>query len=196
MDNFKMYFAIGFNHISDPKGYDHLLFVATLCAFYSYTDWKKILILVTAFTAGHSITLALSALNIFIFSSKLVEILIPITILLTAIYNIWFYPQRNKQVKLPLNYIMALFFGLVHGLGFSTFFKAMMGGAKGILLPLFSFNLGIEIGQILIVLSLMLILYLLTIFFKIIHRDWTLFISGAGFGLALVMIFERLYIFK
>jgi len=192
MEDFKTYLDLGFHHITDPKGYDHILFIATLCAVFRVSEWKKVLLLATAFTVGHSVTLALSALDIVHFSSTLVEVLIPITILLTALYNIIFYAKRNERSKVYLNYLITLGFGLIHGMGFSTFFKAIMGSSKGIMLPLFAFNLGIELGQILIVCLLLLTLYLLTITCRIVHRDWTLFVSGAGFGLAVIMLLERI----
>jgi hypothetical protein len=189
MDQFSVYLQLGFEHISDFAGYDHMLFVITLCAFYSWKSWKKILVLVTAFTIGHSITLALSAFNIINIPQQLVETAIPVTIFLTAIHNI---SVKDDQIHgSRLHYFLALFFGFIHGMGFSNFFRALTGG-ESIVMELFAFNVGLEIGQIIIVVIFFTLYYLLDKFFKIIHRDWKIFISGAGAGVSLIMIMEAL----
>jgi hypothetical protein len=181
----KAYTELGFDHILDPQGYDHILFVVVLCAIYLIQDWKKVLVLVTAFTIGHSLTLALSALKIVNISASLVETLIPITIILTCIYNIWkartfqLEPVANNggqtylDQDIPINqsetnkeaimanYGLALGFGFIHGLGFSNFFKPMLGRDESIIMPLLSFNIGVELGQIIIVLGTLLFSYLL-----------------------------------
>lgn len=188
-----MYLKIGIEHIADPKGYDHILFIITLCAIYKPTDVKKVLILATAFTLGHSITLVLSAMNTVSLPSFYVEILIPVTILLTAVYNVRYYSSPIMASKVDVSYIMAIVFGFIHGLGFSSFFKSIMGGSNVALVPLFSFNMGIELGQILIVIMFMFLLYLFTSFFKIIHREWNIFINGISFGISFIMIMERIF---
>ncbi|NND34062.1 MAG: HupE/UreJ family protein [Saprospiraceae bacterium] len=191
MDQFQVYLQLGFEHISDFEGYDHMLFVITLCAFYSWKSWKKILILVTAFTIGHSVTLALSAFNVINIPQQLVETAIPVTIFLTAIHNVWTKEEQIERVKLHSNYFLALFFGFIHGMGFSNFFRALTGG-ESIVLELFAFNVGLEIGQIIIVVLFFALYFLLDTTFKIIHRDWKIFISGAGAGVSLIMIIEAL----
>jgi hypothetical protein len=191
MDQFMVYLRLGFEHIADFAGYDHMLFVITLCAFYSWRSWKKILILITAFTIGHSITLALSAFQIINISQTLVETAIPITIFLTAIHNITATPEQLESFKLHPNYFLALFFGFIHGMGFSNFFRALTGG-ESIVGELFAFNVGLEIGQIIIVSVFFTLYFLLDKLFKIKHRDWNLFISGAGAGVSLIMIIEAL----
>ncbi|MFD0963321.1 HupE/UreJ family protein [Pseudofulvibacter geojedonensis] len=193
MNEFYLYLKMGLDHILDLNGLDHILFVITLCAIYNLKEYKKVLILVTAFTIGHSLTLALSALEVLSINSTVVEILIPVTILLTAIYNINFY-NKSLKTTIYINYLMALFYGLIHGLGFSNFFKAMMMGQDQIVFPLFSFNLGIEIGQLFIVLLLLVILYIYTRLLKKEHYSWNLVLSGAGAGIALTMILERILI--
>ena len=183
---FKTYLELGFNHILDLNAYDHILFVVVLCAVYSYRDWKKILILVTAFTIGHSITLALSALNIVVFPSDIIEFLIPLTILVTALYNVL---KREGNVGLVrTNYFMALFFGWIHGLGFSNFFKALLGKEESITGPLLAFNIGVELGQIIIVLLTVGLGYVMIRNFKASQREWTLFVSGAAAGIALILM--------
>ena len=191
MDQFSIYLQLGFEHISDFAGYDHMLFIITLCAFYAWREWKEILILVTAFTIGHSVTLALSALSILNIDQQLVETLIPVTIFITAIHNVIIYRESRQSRKFSSNYLIALFFGFIHGMGFSNFFKALTGG-ESIVLELFAFNVGLEIGQLLIVAAFFLVYFLLDRLFKIKHRDWNLFVSGAGAGTSLIMILEAL----
>jgi hypothetical protein len=191
MDQFMVYLRLGFEHIADFAGYDHMLFVITLCAFYSWRSWKKILVLITAFTIGHSITLALSAFNLISIPQQLVETAIPITIFLTAIHNVLTKPDVGEKITLHSNYFLALFFGFIHGMGFSNFFRALTGG-QSIVGELFAFNVGLEIGQIMIVSIFFTLYFLGDKFFVIKHRDWNLFISGAGAGVSLIMIIEAL----
>lgn len=193
MDQFQFYLKQGVNHITDINGFDHIVFIITLCAVFTLRQWKQILILISAFTIGHTFTLALSGLNIISVNQILVETLIPITILLTSIYNITKGVASNNRIQ--LNYFLALFFGLIHGMGFSNFFRAMMIGISkdSIVFPLFSFNLGIEIGQLFIVSLFLMINFLLTSIFDIKHRDWNLVISGAGGGIAATMIVSALF---
>lgn len=192
MDQFSIYLQLGFEHISDFEGYDHMLFIITLCAFYSWRSWKKILILVTAFTIGHSITLALSAFNVINIPQQLVETAIPITIFLTAIHNVWSNATDQQKSAVRTNYLLALFFGFIHGMGFSNFFRALTGG-ESIVLELFAFNVGLEIGQIIIVCLFFALYFVIDQIFNLKHRDWNLFVSGAGAGVSLIMILEALF---
>ena len=173
---FDIYTRLGFEHILDPKGYDHILFVVALCAVYLVRDWKKVLILVTAFTIGHSLTLALSSLKILTISSELVETLIPVTITFTGIYNI--VKGRTEKEKNVVNYGLALGFGLIHGLGFSNFFKAMLGQEESILWPLFYFNIGVELGQIIIVLMTLLLSFIVVDKLKVQQKYYNYVLSG------------------
>lgn len=191
MSEFGFYFWEGVNHITDLKGLDHMLFVVTLCAVYRAEQWKRILILITAFTIGHSLTLALSALDIIRVNQVLIETLIPVTILLTSIYNI--IPKKNDIKRVSFNYFMALGFGLIHGMGFSNFFRAMMSGIdSSFTKPLLAFNLGIETGQLIIVGLFFILLIIFTTRFNVRHREWNLYISGAGGGVAITMIVNAL----
>ena len=187
---FKVYLQLGFEHIADLNGYDHILFIIALCAVFSISDWKKILILVTAFTIGHSVTLALSALRIIDVSAYLVELLIPITILLTALQNFWYKPSGTK--KWHLNYFLALFFGLIHGMGFSNYFRSLLGKEADIVLPLFSFNLGVEIGQLCIVACIMVLNFLVVKLGKVKQQYWNLAVSSIAVILSIKMILERI----
>lgn len=192
MEQFAFYWKQGIQHITDLNGLDHLIFIVTLCAVFTIKEWKHLLVLVTAFTIGHSVTLALSSLNILAINQDLVETLIPITILLTSIYNV--LQKHNSKKAIQFNYFLALGFGLIHGMGFSNFFRAMMMGISdgSIPFPLFAFNVGIEIGQLFIVAIFMLILFLFTKLFAMSHKSWNLYVSGAGGGVAATMIVQNL----
>ncbi|TAE75855.1 MAG: HupE/UreJ family protein [Bacteroidetes bacterium] len=147
MTEFQAYFQVGYKHIIAIDALDHLLFVAVLSILYSWKNWKTLLILITAFTIGHSITLALSALNILVFPTKTVEMLIPLTIILTAVYN--FFDNPNATNTFKIRYVIALVFGFVHGFAFSNLLKSMFAlSNENIILKLFAFNVGIEFGQI------------------------------------------------
>jgi hypothetical protein len=191
MDQFLVYFETGFQHIADLKGIDHILFVMALCIRYQFADWKKLLILITAFTIGHSITLALSVFDVVNYSVAWIEFLIPVTIVITAISNV-FVTKFTFKSKFPLIYFFALFFGLIHGLGFSNYLKSMLGKDESIFGQLLAFNLGLEAGQIIIVLAILLISFIFVQLLKWNRREFLLFISGGVFAVALLMALERL----
>ncbi|MEM7550655.1 MAG: HupE/UreJ family protein [Bacteroidota bacterium] len=191
---FKVYFGLGLDHILDVNGYDHILFVIALCAIYTLSDWKRLLILVTAFTIGHSVTLALATLDIVKVNSALIEFLIPVTILITAFSNIIKKPSIGRT-KANLNYYYAIFFGLIHGLGFSNYLKSILGKGQNVVVPLLSFNVGIEIGQIIIVVVFMIIAGLATGLFGVTQRDWRIVISSGIAGIALTMILDSGFLF-
>jgi hypothetical protein len=189
MAQFKTYFGLGLEHILDVQGYDHVLFIIALCAIYTYDDWKRLLILVTAFTLGHSVTLALATLDIISVNRDLIEFLIPVTILITAISNI-LRKQGVRKSRFSLNYYYALFFGLIHGLGFSNYLKMILGGSQKLLIPLLSFNLGIEAGQIIIVFGVMVAGLIFLGILNVSSRDWRLVLSSGVGAIALSMIID------
>ncbi|MEL7249012.1 MAG: HupE/UreJ family protein [Bacteroidota bacterium] len=191
MGSFGFYVELGFKHISDFAGYDHMLFLVALCAIYRLQQWKNILVLVTAFTIGHSVTLILSSLDIFTIPSNIIEFLIPVTIFLTALNNVIGSDPFEERGKMNKNYLMALFFGFIHGMGFSNYFKALLMDASAITMPLLGFNIGIELGQILVVFIIVSIGYLFLNVFGVKHRDWNVFISGAAAGVSLIFILEN-----
>jgi len=190
MSGFTTYLELGFHHILDFKGLDHLLFILALCAAYDIKSWKRILILVTAFTVGHSLTLALSALNLLKVDQDIVEMIIALTIAITSLQNIII--SKPDLTARRLKYAAALIFGLFHGMGFSTYFRQLLGRDKFLVLPLLSFNLGIELGQLCIVALMLLFFFIADRSLKIKPRDWNLFFSGIAFGAALLMLTERL----
>ena len=191
MSNFSIFFPMGIEHITDLNGLDHILFIAALCLRFMISDWKKLLILVTAFTIGHSITLALSTLNIITIPRSWTEFFIAVTILITA-YNNCFVKDFTFKTKYPTIYFFALFFGLIHGLGFSTLLKSMLGKDQSIVVQLLAFNLGLEAGQLIIVACILIISFVLINFFRVNRKLYLLFVSGGIAALALEMAIERL----
>lgn len=194
MDTFGFYLQLGFEHISNLAGYDHILFLIVLCAVYRLEQWKRVLILVTAFTIGHSLTLILVSLDVITIPSKIIRFLIPLTIFITAFNNVLSKPPALNEtpVKMSRNYFMALFFGLIHGMDFSNYFRALIMGTSSIVKPLFGFNIGIELGQLLVVLVITGIAFFFLNVVKVKHREWTLFISGAAAGMSILSMAENL----
>ena len=186
MQEFKTWFEIGFDHIINYEALDHILFIVVLTVIYDIKMIKKIIILITAFTVGHTLTLILSTLNLIQYDQKIIEFAIPLTIAITAINNI----RKRNQTLLGggnLNYYLALFFGLIHGLGFSNYLKALLIG-DNILLELFSFNIGVEIGQIVIVLLFLFVGFIFSKIFFSKRNEWILFVSSLILGISLLLI--------
>jgi hypothetical protein len=199
--NFGLYLNLGLEHITDPLGYDHILFILAMSANYRLREWKSLLVLVTAFTVGHSVALALSMLNIISVNASFIEFLIPLSIFTTCLLNIN-KPLENNigfqntgSRKHIVNYFIILGFGLIHGLGFSNFLKATLVENETLLMPLTAFNIGLEIGQIGI---LGIFLVFNFVFLEILRkqpRDWSIFISGAIASLSFLMLLEKMAAF-
>ncbi|WP_066441377.1 HupE/UreJ family protein [Chryseobacterium sp. CCH4-E10] len=190
MQDFLFYLNLGWEHIISLDALDHQLFVLALIAVYSFNDLKKILILITAFTIGHSITLALSTFDIIRINSDWVEFLIPLTIVLTSLNNIFI--RNKKQSHNRGNYYLALIFGLIHGMGFANTARVMIAKSQSITIPLLGFNIGLELGQIAIVFGILILLFILLKVFKVNQKDWVLFVSSGVFALSLKMTLERI----
>lgn len=191
MNDFQLYFSLGLDHITDPGGYDHALFLVTLSAVYQLRDWRRVILLATAFTLGHSLTLALTALGWRFIPAETVEVLIPITIFLTAVFNILNNPKRG--ISHLWSYLIASVFGLIHGMGFAGYFVSMMAGMEdGILRLLLYFNLGIEAGQIAIILVFLLLTWVAISLLKVPARTWRIVVSSIGGGLALWLLWNVL----
>jgi hypothetical protein len=190
MSDFLFYFDLGWHHIISIDALDHQLFILALASVYVFKDIRKVLILVTAFTIGHSLTLALSVLDIIRFSSKWVEFLIPCTIFITALNNL--IQIDKKGVSARINYFLALGFGLIHGMGFANAIRIMLAKDQSIGLGLFGFNVGLEAGQIFVVAIILTLAYIFLNFLKIHRRDWIFFLSSGVFALAVKMAVERL----
>lgn len=189
MDEISFYFSIGWQHIISINALDHILFVTALSAIYIFKDWKKVLILVTAFTIGHSVTLALSVYDVIRINNNLVEFLIPVTILITAVFN--FFQKDFSHKSLQLNYFFALFFGLIHGMGFANSIRFMLSNNESIGIPLLSFNVGLEIGQIVIVFIILSLSYLFITLLKAPGKVWVYLLSSVALIVSLKIIVER-----
>ena len=190
MQDFLFYLQLGWEHIISKDALDHQLFILAPIAIFSFRDWKKVLILVTAFTIGHSLTLVLSALDVFRFPSDWVEFLIPCTIVFTALDNIIF--SKNEKKLIQLNYYLALLFGLIHGMGFANSVRMMLANEQDITLPLFGFNVGLELGQIVVVAIALFIHYIFSEVLKLSNKIWIYIISVPIFIFALKMALERI----
>lgn len=194
MSEFQLYFSLGKDHILDyANGYDHILFVIALCAVYLAREWKKILILVTSFTIGHSITLALATLNVISVNADLVEFLIPLTIFLTAFANLFRKEDKMTAQPFQTNYLLALFFGLIHGMGFSNYLRAILGKDQSIVTQLLAFNLGLEFGQIIIVGIFIAVSFILVDLISVARRDWKMVISSGIAGIALILMKDKVF---
>ncbi|MDZ4796053.1 MAG: HupE/UreJ family protein [Bacteroidota bacterium] len=189
MQDFGFYFGLGWEHIISTAALDHQLFIAALAAIYLLKDWKQVLILVTAFTIGHSLTLALSVLDIIRFNNKWVEFLIPLTIVITAISNL--FQKKFTARSTRINYVLALLFGLIHGMGFANSIRFMMADDQNLGWSLFGFNVGLEAGQVVVVLAVLLLAHLIVNLFRVNRGDWVIFLSAGVFALALKMVLER-----
>lgn len=192
MSDIIVFSQVGIEHIADWQGYDHMLFLLALCGGYCWKQWKPLLWLITAFTLGHSLSLALATLQWVPFSSSWVEFLIPVTIFITCLSNL--RPLRtNASSSFRMRYAMAGIFGLIHGLGFSTYLTALMGREASILFPLLGFNLGLELGQILIVGGILLVSTLVVHGLQFPRRDWNLFITGGATALSILLISQNIF---
>lgn len=191
MSEFMLYFKIGLNHVLDINGYDHVLFLIALTVPYAFKDWKRVLLLVTLFTVGHTLALILSVYEIVIIKAYMVEFLIPITILITASFHLFTAGKTGKKESITFISLVTIFFGVIHGLGFSNYFKTILpGNATDKLLPLLDFALGIEAAQIIVVIIVLLLSYIVQTFFRFSKRDWTLVMSSFVIGVVIPMIFK------
>ncbi len=189
MSDFTFYFNIGWHHIININALDHLLFILALASLYLLKYWKQALILVTAFTVGHSLTLALSVYDVIRFNNNWVEFLIPLTIVSTALFNLL---QKKLDAKsLRLNYFLALSFGLVHGMGFANSIRFMLAQSQDILVPLLSFNLGLEAGQIVVVIFILLASWIIVDKLRLNRRIWVAGLSLITLLIATEMCIER-----
>lgn len=189
MSEFWIFFEKGLRHILDLSAYDHILFLIALTIPYAFKDWKRLLLLVTIFTIGHTVALLLSVFGVVIIKVNLVEFLIPITILIIAFFNLFTAGKSSKQESISVIGFVTLFFGIVHGLSFAGYFKTLVGGSpQSKLLPLSEFSLGIEASQIIVVFIVLILSYIVQTFFRFSKRDWTLVMSSFVIGVVLPMI--------
>lgn len=195
MSEFGVYLELGFKHITDLYGFDHILFIIALCSTYLIKDWRQVLILVTSFTIGHSITLALASLDFVQVNSDLIEFLIPITIMLTAMYNLTIKFKRDifktESDKVWPRYLVAIVFGLIHGLGFSNYLRSLLGKSSSIFSQLLAFNIGLEVGQVLIVIALLALSFIVVDLGKINRNRWNWVVSAIVLGMALMLAIDK-----
>lgn len=191
MSDFELYFKSGLWHVLNIKAYDHILFLIALTIPYAFREWRKVLLLVTLFTIGHTMTLILAVYGIISVRAALVETIIPITILVTGIYNIITRRKkfaRKEEDNINFIAILTLFIGIVHGLGFFNYFRMQLAGTGDKLLPVAEFSLGIEAAQIIIVLIVLIVSAIAESFFRVTRRDWVLIISSFVIGVVVPMI--------
>ena len=194
MEGFLVYLRLGFDHIQDWAGYDHMLFLLALVTTASLASWRQLLILVTALTVGHSITLAMATFDVFRLQASLVETLIPMTIVVTSLFNLTqLNTTRRATVRDRLPYLLTLMFGLVHGLGFSNYLRAMLGVEENLFLPLLAFHVGLQVGQVIVVTGILIASTLIQNAIQIPRRYWIVFMSGCTFGISLLMALERMF---
>jgi len=195
ISTFTVYLRLGFEHLLDLQGYDHILFLAVLCAAYSLKRWRELLVLVTAFTIGHSVSLAVATLRLVRVDTGLVEFLIPVTIVATAVTNLVGLrredPAEHKVAARPLRYALALVFGVVHGLGFSNFLRLALGEERSLFVPLLSFNIGLELAQIVVAVGVLAVGMVAVRLVSLPERVWTLLLSVVAGGVAAVMAVQR-----
>jgi len=189
MSDFWLYFTLGFEHVLDWKAYDHVLFIVVLCAAYSFSSWKRVFLLVTVFTIGHSTSLLLSNYDVVQVSARWIEFLIPVSIIATAVYNIIKAKTVVSEERKSVLYLITLFFGLIHGFGFARYYNQLNDEQE--LWPLLEFALGIETSQVIIVLLVLLVGLGFRSFGRINIRDWILVVSSIVLGMTLPMLIEN-----
>ena len=190
MNDWQIWFVTGIEHILDLNGYDHIMFICLLVFTYPVTDWKRLLLLITAFTLGHSITLALSVTNIVALPQRYTELLIMLTIIATAFYQL--FASKNTPNGVTSIYLIICFFGLIHGMGFSYLLKGMLGSNDSVLMPLLMFNIGLEVGQIVVVIFVVLVLLLVGKYAKAIERQFKTGIISVILVTALILCYTRI----
>lgn len=188
LDDFWFNLKYGINHVLDINGYDHVLFLIVLTVPYMFKDWKRVLLLVSVFTLGHTLSLVFAAYGIVSVNGKLVEFLIPVTILVAALFNVFTSGKGAQKEKVGILFTTTLFFGLIHGLGFAREFKMLVGTSENKLATLLEFALGIEFAQVIIVFVVLFLGFLCQTIFRFKKRDWVMVISAIVVGLVIPML--------
>lgn len=193
MDTLIFFLKEGLFHVLDWNAYDHILFLVALAVVYDFKNWKKVIWLITLFTIGHTLSLILAAYKVVSVDTKWIEFLIPVTIIITAVVNILYVKNTTKQLKTNTNLVFALFFGLIHGLGFSGYFKMLIGTSESKFIPLLEFALGVEIAQIIVVLIILILGFIFQTFFRFSKRDYVLIISSIVIGVVLPILKSTIF---
>lgn len=194
LENFWFNVQYGINHVLDINAYDHVLFLIVLTVPYAFKDWKRVFLLVSMFTLGHTLSLVLSAYNVVTVKATMVEFLIPITILVVALFNVFTSGKGAQREKVGILFLSTLFFGLVHGLGFAREFKMLLGATDNKFILLLEFALGIELAQIIVVFLVLFLGYLVQTIFRFSKRDWIMVISAIVVGLVIPMILNSQFL--
>ena len=191
IENFWFNVEYGMNHVLDINAYDHVLFLIVLTIPYIFKDWKRVLLLVSVFTVGHTLSLTLAAYGTISVSFELVEFLIPVTILIVALFNVFTAGKGAQKEKIGVLFISTLFFGLIHGLGFAREFRMFVGSSDSKLVPLLEFALGIEIAQLVIVFLVLFLGFLFQTVFRFSKRDWIMVVSSIVVGLVIPILLSN-----
>jgi len=184
----------GVNHVLDIKAYDHVLFLIVLTVPYMFKDWKRVLLLVSMFTLGHTLSLVLAAYKIVTVNGTIVEFLIPVSILIVALFNVFTAGKGAQREKVGVLFLTTLFFGLIHGLGFAREFQMLVGDSDNKLILLLEFALGIELAQVIIVFVVLFLGYVVQTIFRFTKRDWIMVISAMVVGLVIPMILNSTFL--
>jgi hypothetical protein len=188
LENFWFNVEYGINHVLNINAYDHVLFLIALTVPYMFKDWKRVLILVSVFTLGHTLSLVLAAYDIVRIDGQIIEFLIPVTILIVALFNVFTAGKGAQKEKIGVLFFSTLFFGLIHGLGFAREFHMLAGKSDNKFFLLIEFALGIEISQVIIVFTVLFLGFLAQTLFRLSKRDWIMVISAIVVGLVIPMI--------
>ncbi|MCB4798495.1 HupE/UreJ family protein [Neotamlana laminarinivorans] len=194
LQNFWFNVEYGINHVLDINAYDHVLFLIVLTVPYLFKDWKRVFLLVSMFTLGHTLSLVLAAYQVVSVNAQIVEFLIPVSIFIVALYNVFTAGKGAQKEKVGVLFLSTLFFGLVHGLGFAREFQMFLGESDNKLVLLLEFALGIEIAQVIIVFVVLFLGYLVQTLFRFSKRDWVMVLSAIVIGLVIPMILNSDYL--
>ena len=188
LDNLWFNLKYGMDHVLDLKAYAHILFLLVLTVPYMFKDWKRILLLVTIFTLAHTLSLILSVYGIVSVDANLIKFLIPITIMVVALYNVFTAGKKAPSEKIGILFLSTVFFGLIKGLGFASQFKRFTSRTDSKLLTLIELELGIELGQIIVVFIVLFLGFLCQTIFRFSRRDWIVVLSAVVVGLVIPML--------
>lgn len=191
LNDFLAYMQYGMNHILNANAYDHILFLIVLAVPYLFNDWKRVLFLITIFVLGHSISLALGTYGVISINKKWIEFLIPLTILIIALFNVFTSGKKTQNGKVGILFFATLFFGLIHGLGFVNIFESAISSSDNKLLALLEIAIGIEIGQLIVGFVILFLGFLCQTLFRFSKRDWVMVISAVVVGLVIPMLIRN-----
>ena len=194
IDNFISNLQHGIYHVVHINAYEHILFLIVLSLPYFFKDWKRILLLITIFTVGHCLSLSLVTYNIVSLNIRVTSFLIPLTILIVSLFNIFTSGKKTHQSKFGFLFFITLFFGLIHGLGFANELKSLISASENKLLAIVEIALGIEIGQLIIAFIVIFLSFICQTIFRFSRRDWIMVISAIVLGSVLpILITNELF---